>query len=907
MPETVTTTYRLRIRNPNGRVHDWTLGAGVTIVGRDPQATLSIQHPSVSRRHCEIRRLDTGSLIIRDLGSTNGTALNGILVSESVIAPGDILQLGDIRIEVLSEEPAIPKPPSPAPVQRTGGLDIVESLSPEAPLQLPAVGEGEEEDGGVTSFSVSPPQMANRFRRLQTAFGTLISLGSFSGRMLELRSDEDFYEFVLESLRTVFPKADNIAILARPRFDPEGEAPAAAPDSADMLEVAAQEFYVAPEGSTASPSRAVLQSVMENKRGIAAVDAQNDPRFQKSESVRQRHLRSVLCMPALRNAQVYGALYIESVTNPFCFDTQDLQVLGFMASQMAAAIEFRRSHESLARAYDRSHSEAQSAIRDKVALTLAVRQSEVKFRALFEQSALGILLVDARSGIIQEANEALALLLDIPRRELAGRPFRDLFPSPESLAIGDWLRLVRQRGEANAETRLVRSDGAHVAVFQSSRSLNVGNEEMVLVNYLNITERKRAEQESKTQLRRLTTLQEISLAFMSTLDLARLYRQVYEKVRSVIPTDAFMISIVQRGGETMRPAFIVDLVDGQPQTFIDRQTVPVNTPLVKRLIEKREPVLILHRSENEELDTPLVAFGTPRRSASLLFVPMIAGDTVIGTMSAQSYTPDAYDSSHPDLLLSIATLAALAIQNARFYDSIRRQREDLLHLSNQLLEAQEQERGRIARELHDGVGQILTGLKLNLKSALQSIPDMDKVLAGKFADALDLTTRAMEDLRAISLDLRPSMLDDLGLIPTLEWYCSEIQRRHGLEVEFSSDMNGPKIPDRIEASLYRIVQEGLGNIVKHAKAKRASVDIVQHHQNISLKITDNGQGFDPGELPAWQSQRHCSGILNMKERAAMLGGSFHLASAPGEGAVLTFEIPLSGRSHTWPKTQPFGF
>ncbi len=906
MPENVQTGLRLKIRDPQGRVYERSLEGACMILGRDPRASICLDHPSVSRRHCEIRMQTNGALLVRDLGSTNGTALNGMLITESALHPGDVLQLGDMRVMLEREAPPQPEIPT-APLEEPSEedhLDVVESLEPVASSSPFAAewtaAQQEEDESEATAISGVLQSGASQARRYKSAFATLFEVAKVSARLTHLEAGREFYDQVLETLRKAFPKADNIAVLKRSLSDRDtggwGEA------TRHGMEVVAQEFFVTPEGSSAGPSRAAIQALARSRRALYAVDVQKDPRFANSESVRSRHLRSIMCVPLTSvEDHLLGALYVESVTNPFCFDTFDLKLLSAFAIHVATAMENHRRYELLDRAYAKSHLEAQEALRDKVALTLAVRQSEKKFRALFEQNALGAALIHVRTGVIQEANEGLARLTGFSRRELTGRPFRDLFPSPEALAIQDWVRLVLQKNEASAETRLRHADGGAVTVIQSSRVFSFNEENYILTNFLNIMQRKQAEQEVKTQLRRISTLQEFSQACASTLEPTRLYRLIYEKVRSVIPTDAFLISLLTRGGEGLRAVFAVDIIDGQPQIVIDREVTPADRPVMSQIVQKREPLLILRKPE-DLADPPLRTFGSAQRSASLIFVPMVAGDTVIGLISTQSYTPNAYDSSQSDLLHSLATQAAMAIQNARLFDSIRRQREELQQLSNRILQAQEQERGRIARELHDGIGQVLTGLRMQLQSMTQpGRPDDSAIRRSALHDALELSSRAIEDLRNIALDLRPSMLDDLGLVPTLEWFCSEFSRRHGIKVEFHCDLNEEKLPDDLESALYRIVQEGLGNILKHAKATEAEVTLESDERAIRLTVRDNGKGFDPNDLPAWQSQRHCSGILNMKERASMVGGSMNLQSAPGAGTVLLFEIPLSGRAHPWRK------
>ncbi len=894
MPDPTKTGIRLHISDPDGHFNCHPFPGGRVVIGRDSRAGISLRHRSISRRHCELVDQDNGDLLVRDLGSTNGTILNGVQVAEAAVHPGDVIQLGSLRIIIEREGDTLNPLPEIGPEtdeEDEGEFAVLHTIPS-------AVGEDEQpitvEDSERTALPEDPRALRNRFRRLHNAYTSLIAISNLSARLTRVRSGREFFDLVIESLRTAFPKADNVAILKRVREDSPLNDRNVTKESGLSVEVVAQEFYVAPEGSSAAPSRAAIQTMLASQRALYAVDAQNDPRLQKSDSVHIRGLRAVMCVPMFVEDRLVGGLYVESVRNPLCFDAFDLELMNVFANHVATAMENRRLYQALDGAYEKLHQEAQQARRDRIALNLAVRQSEKKFRALFEQNTLGTALIDSASGLIEEANEGLARLTGISRRDLSGKPFRDLFPSPESLAISDWIKFVLNRGEGGAETRIQHVNGQIFTVYHTCRALRLSDKDLILSNLLNISARKRAEQEIQTQLRRITTLQEINQSLMATLDLNRLYRLVYEKVRSVIPTDAFLISLINPDADQIRPVFSIDLVDGQPQIFHDRDWKPTSTPFYRKILEDRQPVMELRQPEQE---LPAYScFGVEtRRSASLLFVPMIAGDTVLGLMTVQSYSFNAYDESHLDLLLSIATLAAVALQNARLFDSVRRHREDLQQLSNQIFQAQEAERGRIARELHDGIGQILTGIKMNLESTARSLPDGSLQDRPQLTDAINLTARAIGDLRAISLDLRPSMLDDLGLAPTLNWLCAEVGRRHGLEVRCSIEVVNESIPDPTETAVYRIVQEALGNIVKHAKANEARVDLVKIGDLLRLSILDNGNGFDVNDLPRWQAERQCSGILNMKERAGLLGGTFNLSSTPGEGTLLSFSIPLTGR------------
>jgi signal transduction histidine kinase len=190
-------------------------------------------------------------------------------------------------------------------------------------------------------------------------------------------------------------------------------------------------------------------------------------------------------------------------------------------------------------------------------------------------------------------------------------------------------------------------------------------------------------------------------------------------------------------------------------------------------------------------------------------------------------------------------------------------------LSAQLVQAQEDERRAIARELHDEVGQSINAILLHEN-------------AGPLRSRLE---EAVASVRRIALSLRPSMLDDLGLVPALEWQAREIGNRTGLNVEIDAGAIAGDLPDSHRTCIFRVVQEALRNSVRHAGAHRATVGIVQAGRSIELRVEDDGRGFTP-------SRTRGLGLLGMEERVAQLGGTFRVTSEPGRGTIVRAELPL---------------
>jgi signal transduction histidine kinase len=247
-------------------------------------------------------------------------------------------------------------------------------------------------------------------------------------------------------------------------------------------------------------------------------------------------------------------------------------------------------------------------------------------------------------------------------------------------------------------------------------------------------------------------------------------------------------------------------------------------------------------------------------------------------------------------------VALVAILYAgRLQDRIRRQRlqdaqnaRELQHLSAKLITAQEEERRSIARELHDEVGQVLTAIKVELAVAQRTILASGGA-AHLLEDARSITDGALATVRDLSHLLHPALLDDLGLPAAVEWYLRGFGKRHGIRVEVLHDHMDERLTPEIEASAYRIVQEALTNVVKHARAATCRVYLQRLPHTVLITVEDNGVGFDAAEAEA-SGGRGGLGLIGIRERASQLRGTVRLESAPGKGTRLTVEVPARSRA-----------
>ena len=252
------------------------------------------------------------------------------------------------------------------------------------------------------------------------------------------------------------------------------------------------------------------------------------------------------------------------------------------------------------------------------------------------------------------------------------------------------------------------------------------------------------------------------------------------------------------------------------------------------------------------------------------------------------------------LAASVAIALAATLYAGRLERRIQRQRlrdvettRDLQRLSSQLLTAQEEERRSIARELHDEVGQVLTAINVELAVAQRSMESAG-VDVGALQGARTITEGALHTVRDLSRLLHPAMLDDLGLGATVDWYLKGFGKRHGVRIELLQDGMGDRMPSETEAGVYRIVQEALTNVAKHAQASTCRVFLQRLPHTLLVTIEDDGIGFCPdakGEPGAVRG----IGLVGIRERVAQLRGQLRIESAPGRGTRLTVEVPARTR------------
>jgi len=375
--------------------------------------------------------------------------------------------------------------------------------------------------------------------------------------------------------------------------------------------------------------------------------------------------------------------------------------------------------------------------------------------------------------------------------------------------------------------------------------------------------------ESATQWsRQLESLIEVGNALATETDLDRLLDLVARRLRELL--DARLVTVLlPAGDDELRFAAVA----GEGSEQLIGSSLPATT-------SKSGRVLVRRRSERVDsvLDDPEVNREVTRKLAARtgLWVPLVVRDRAIGVIAVYDKLGDDPRFSDVDLRLAetFASRAAVAV------DLSQRVARDALR---RVVEAQELERRRLARELHDETGQALTSILLALRPLEGALEKPENRAAA--AELRELVVATLQDVRRLAVELRPKVLDDFGLVPALERLTDSFGEQTGLEVDFESRACAERVPAEVETAIYRIVQESLTNVVKHAHAQRVSILVMRRDGALTAVVEDDGRGFDTGETGDG------FGLEGMRERVALLDG--RLAVESGEaGTTLVAEVPL---------------
>ncbi len=614
-----------------------------------------------------------------------------------------------------------------------------------------------------------------------------------------------------------------------------------------------------------SPGQGLPGRVWLSKQPAWLENATLDPNFPRAQVAAALGLKAALGLPILANGEVVGVIeFFLPAQRPE--DEWRVNVIGAVAAQLGLVMERKRTEEEL-------------------------RRAEELFRAVVEDQTEMIVRWKP-DGIRTFVNEAYCRTFGKSYEEIVGTSFWPVVAEPFRQRRLQWICGLRPDAPYSTSVHVsLLPDGstqwqewADHGFFDEQGNLtelqSVGRD---------ISERKRIEQEERQHAARRETLAEISDALANVgLDTQAVFdtiaRYTAEHIGDscairLLSGDKQWLNLVAfhhpvpETATLLKPAYLIPM--------------PVDQEWFRQVLETEKSILLPVITEEQFKLLPagdqLVAGRF--RVHSALVVPLRADGKVIGTIALTRVDPDgpAYTGNDQVLLQELADRAGLTIQNSRLFEQVEGARERLEALSHRLLEVQEAERRALTSELHDRVGQNLTGLSINLQNMRALLPNETvKVLAARFDDAQALVQDTTRQIRDIMAELHLPELEDYGLAVALETYAERAASRAHLElIADLPDLPNPRLPSNVRIALFRAAQEAISNVLKHAKATQLEVRLEQREGRVRLMVGDNGQGFDPGTTS--QKTAQTWGLNIMRERIESIGGDVQIEFEAGRG------------------------
>jgi len=630
-----------------------------------------------------------------------------------------------------------------------------------------------------------------------------------------------------------------------------------------------------------------------------------------------RGLEHVMSQPLLVRDELIGAITVARVGRGAApFTDADLAVLGLVAARVALALRNatlyeetrarRRAAEELARI-----ARTLTGILDVASVGAQVVESVV---SLFGCSAAGVGLLQPDHTLTRLAIGGPAALR-LPRHlvldsslGLIGRALEEQRPCwSADLLQESGLRMSEDRrrlfSDAGLRAALVtplryrgRTIGALLIAFAEARGFSdfdvelaqaFGDQAAVALGNARLYEEAgRRRQEAEFAVRIARTLN-------SSLDLDVVLQRVVEGARELCRSDLARIALADPGSGAMVFRYWVN----SRYTGYGSIRVTPGMGLGGRVLATRRPFRTDNWAEDPRISKETLSVIHAEGIVSQLAVPIMAGDHVEGLLYVDNREPRPFTDRDEAVLVGLADHAAVAIRNAQLFAAAQTTRARLQSLSAQLLQVQEAERRHLARELHDEVGQALTAVRINLLM-LKRGADPGSA-AGRIDDSLAIVERILAGVRQLSLDLRPSLLDDLGLAAALRWYVDAQAQRAGLTAAVIIDALDREPGPDLAITCFRVAQEAVTNVVRHAAARRIELELRQRSGALELAVRDDGVGFDVTAARERAGRGASLGLLGLEERVEMAGGRVSIDSSPS-GTEIRVSFPDSDPAPTTP-------
>jgi PAS domain S-box-containing protein len=503
-----------------------------------------------------------------------------------------------------------------------------------------------------------------------------------------------------------------------------------------------------------------------------------------------------------------------------------------------------------------------------------LRESEALYRSVVERVAENVFLLDPDTGRIIQENASLLHSLGYEEGEIRHLTLSDIVANDSEGVDLDIGHALEEGRLSIGERRYRRKDGTLIDVEVSAGAILHGGRPALCVVAHDVTRRKRVEEALIRSLNVQLALCNTAQILGSSLEWEEIGARLLEVDRRVSNLNAAVISVPDEDG-----GLSVWRSSGLEGPWRRARFAPEALSARREVLKTREHRLLrLQNPEDPE----------GRRRVGL-YLPLLVQDRLIGVLEA--YGTDALIDEGAEMLYSLASQGARGLENARLYTELSERENQLRDLVRKLIMAQEEERRRVAYDVHDGLAQTAAAAHQHLQAFARHHPPCSAGLREELDEALQLVRELVGEARQVIYDLRPTVLDDFGLAAAVRLQVATL-RAEGLQIDLEESLGDGRLPQEVETTLFRVIQEALTNFRKHAEATRVRIVLDRPKYAVRLLVEDEGRGFVPNGAMGRNGRGEKVGLSGMRERVSLLGGRFELHSEPGAGTTIEAEVEL---------------
>lgn len=516
----------------------------------------------------------------------------------------------------------------------------------------------------------------------------------------------------------------------------------------------------------------------------------------------------------------------------------------------------------------------------------ALRASEERYRLLFDHAEVLTSIYD-RSGICLLMNQLEAGYFGGTPEDFIGKSFNHLPPEMAAEYIRRIQDVIDTQSSSEYEDEVSFPNGKRW-LLSNVQPLKDAQGQVFAAQIISqdITRRKISEQHEVEMRTMAEALRDTAMALSSTLEFEQVLDRILDNVWRVVSADAANLMLVEDDSVIIvrHRGYGVD----DNQIGYNSNIKISDRPNLQRMYKTGQSLLINDTFKSS--DWKQVEGGEWIKAFASSPI-MLEDGQVIGFINLDHSSPGFFEQKHADRLTDFAEQVAIALKNAQAQKDLQQRGDELQRLTSRLNEVEETERRRLARELHDQVGQSMALLNFNLNIVKGKISERGiEGLEKQLEESITMVNEISQGIRDVMDDLRLSVMDDYGLAAALFWFADRYRERTGIQITVKGNELQPRLSTPKENALFRITQEALANVTRHAQASQVMIRLKEQQEVVILEISDDGAGFtlagsvSPEERRGW-------GLVNMRERAESVGGEFSLETEPGRGSTIIVRIP----------------